>query len=59
MNKIIAMIDRDNFPSIALVKKIGFCEDGVLREHYYNYQMGEYGNISVYSMLRKEYMKQN
>ncbi|WP_291578313.1 GNAT family N-acetyltransferase [Clostridium sp. UBA6640] len=59
MNKIIAMIDRDNFPSIALAKKIGFCEDGVLREHYYNYQVGGYGNISVYSMLRKEYMKQN
>lgn len=59
MNKIVAMIDKDNFPSIALIKKMGFSEDGVLREHYYNYQAGGYSNVIVYSMLEREYNKLN
>ncbi|WP_040213742.1 GNAT family N-acetyltransferase [Clostridium polynesiense] len=54
MNKIIAMIDSRNRPSIKLVEKQGFHKDGVLREHYYNHKDEVYVDICVYSLLKKD-----
>ncbi len=54
MNRIIAMIDKNNTPSIKLVEKLGFFRDGVLREHYYNSLNNEYISICVYSIIKKD-----
>lgn len=54
MNRIIAMIDKNNIPSIKLVEKLGFYRDGILREHYYNKSKNEYISICVYSVIKSD-----
>lgn len=54
MNRIIAMIDKNNIPSVRLAEKLGFFRDGILREHYYNSLDNEYISICVYSILKRD-----
>lgn len=54
MNRIIAMIDKNNTPSVNLAEKLGFFRDGVLREHYYNHLSKEYVSICVYSVIKSD-----
>lgn len=54
MNRIIAMIDKNNIPSVKLVEKLGFFRDGILREHYYNSLDNTYISICVYSILKRD-----
>ena len=43
----------DNNGSIALYRKLGFKEDGVLRDHYFH--DGKYGNSIIMSVLEDEW----
>jgi len=43
----------DNLPAIRLYKRIGFCEEGVLREA--EYKNGVYLDIIILSILKHEY----
>jgi RimJ/RimL family protein N-acetyltransferase len=52
MNRLYASISALNEPARAMLEKLGFRRDGVLRQHhFYN---GEYHDVYVYSMLRFE-----
>jgi len=43
----------DNNPSVNLYKKVGFVEEGVLRDNYYH--EGKYGNSIIMSVLENEW----
>ncbi|MGL4730689.1 MAG: GNAT family N-acetyltransferase [Clostridium sp.] len=53
MNKVIALIDIENAPSTALAQSLGFKEEGMLKEHYYNYRSKDYVNVKLWSIIRK------
>jgi [ribosomal protein S5]-alanine N-acetyltransferase len=53
LNRIEAMIGPDNVPSNALVKKFGFVNEGLMREHYN--KNGTLVDSFCYSLLRAEY----
>ena len=53
MNKIIAIIEKNNKASSQLVKSLGFIEEGVLLEHYFSYKRNQYINVGVWSMIKK------
>ncbi|NEU04713.1 GNAT family N-acetyltransferase [Clostridium senegalense] len=54
MHKVVAIIDINNDPSIKLVESLGFKEEGMLKEHYYNYKEKSYINVELWAMIRKE-----
>ena len=53
LNRIEALIGSQNTASLALVKRLGFTNEGTLREHYYKYPRIE-DSIS-FSLLKREY----
>ncbi|TBX70176.1 N-acetyltransferase [Flavobacterium silvisoli] len=53
LNRIEAFIGKENKASLNLVKKFGFTQEGILREHYFNKNCME--DSVVYSLLRREY----
>ena len=53
LNRIEAMVMRDNVASIELLRKLGFVEEGVLRE--YGYWKGQFHDLGVLSLLKREY----
>jgi ribosomal-protein-alanine N-acetyltransferase len=53
LNRIEALIGPGNLASLTLVRKLGFTEEGTLREHYYRYPSIE--DSVCFSLLKKEY----
>ncbi|RYY66620.1 MAG: N-acetyltransferase [Chitinophagaceae bacterium] len=53
LNRVEALIGRDNEPSLRLVRGFGFTEEGVLREHW-NVD-GVLHDSVLFGLLRKEY----
>lgn len=56
LNRIEAFISPDNLPSTKLITKLGFIEEGLLREHY-KHENQIYDSL-VYSLLKSEYKNQ-
>lgn len=52
-NKIEARVDPGNAASIRLMDKLGFVQEGLLRQH--EYEKGRYVDLAAYSMLRSEH----
>ena len=53
LNRIEAIVGKDNIPSLKLMDKFNFIQEGILRNHYYlNHK---YIDSIMFSILRKEY----
>lgn len=53
LNKIEAKIEPDNQASIRLVEKLGFVQEGLLRQH--EYEHGAYVDLAIFALLQSEY----
>ncbi len=53
LNRIEAFANLKNTPSILLLKKFGFTQEGLLREHYK--KGGKIEDSAVFSLLKREY----
>ena len=53
LRKLIAFVHEDNKPSRKLLEKIGYINEGTLREHYLI--NGEPANEVIYGILRREF----
>ncbi|GAA6614965.1 GNAT family N-acetyltransferase [Scytonema sp. NUACC26] len=53
INRIEAMVLIENIASIRLLEKMGFLEEGLLRE--YGFWKGQFHDLKLFSLLRKEY----
>jgi len=53
LNRIEAMVMRGNIASTELLRKLGFVEEGILRE--YGYWKGQFHDLTVLSLLKREY----
>ena len=54
LNRIEAFISPDNQPSLSIITKLGFKQEGVLRSHYKSQDV-IYDSV-VYSILRIDYL---
>jgi [ribosomal protein S5]-alanine N-acetyltransferase len=54
LNRIEAFVMLENTASIQLLKKLHFVEEGVLRE--YGFWKGEFHDLKIFSLLKKEYI---
>ena len=52
LKKITSYILEDNIPSIGLFVKLGFIEEGFLREHFY--VDGKFKNITIMSLINEK-----
>ena len=52
LNRIEALVMPGNEASAALLRRLGFCEEGLLRE--YAFVKGQYHDLRFYSLLRRE-----
>jgi len=52
LNRIEATVNCDNLPSISLLNKLGFSEEGILRE--YELQQGQFIDLKLFSLLKKD-----
>lgn len=57
LNRIEAFIGPENIPSLKLVRKFGFTEEGLLRSHYC--KNGIFEDSVVFSLLRDQYFSGN
>jgi len=55
LHRIEALISPDNIPSLKLIKRSGFTEEGILREHYMKSEKLE--DSIIFSLLRQEYFQ--
>jgi [ribosomal protein S5]-alanine N-acetyltransferase len=55
LHRIEAFLSLNNIPSLKLVTKFGFAQEGLLREHYYKNNSME--DSAVFSLLKNEYEK--
>ena len=55
LNRMEAFILTDNAASLALCRKVGFQQEGVLRQ--YAFKDGEYRDTVIMSILREEWKK--
>lgn len=53
LNRIEAMVMMDNIASVEMLKKLGFLEEGILRE--YGYWKGQFHALRLLSLLKREY----
>lgn len=53
-NQIEATVDPDNLPSILLLNKLGFSEEGILRE--YEFQKGKFTDLKLFSLLLRDFL---
>jgi len=53
LNRIEAFIGQANIPSLSLIRKFGFTEEGTLRQHYY--KDGDLQDSICFSLLKQEY----
>ncbi len=56
LNKITSDIFPDNEGIIRVLAKLGFTEEGRLKDHYFH--QGQFKDVVIYSLLRKDYKKQ-
>lgn len=54
LNRIEALVEPGNIPSCKLLGKIGFCEEGLLRDYQYNKE--KFTDLTMYSLLKREYI---
>jgi [ribosomal protein S5]-alanine N-acetyltransferase len=52
LNRIEAVVMPENVPSIKLLEKLGFCDEGILRE-YENWGTKGFTNLCMLSLLRR------
>ena len=55
LNKITSDIFPDNEGIIRVLAKLGFTEEGRLKDHYFH--QGQFKDVVIYSLLRKDYKK--
>ena len=53
LNRIVAKVIKDNAGSIKVLQKLGFVQEGLLRESLY--KNGQYHDLISFSVLRSEY----
>lgn len=53
LNRIVAKVIKDNVGSIKVLQKLGFVQEGILRESLY--KNGQYHDLIVFSILKSEY----
>ena len=53
INRIEAKVNCDNLPSISLLNKFGFFEEGILRE--YELQAEKFTDLKLFSLLQKDF----
>ncbi|HNA65910.1 MAG TPA: GNAT family protein, partial [Saprospiraceae bacterium] len=56
LNRIEALVGRNNIPSLKIMRKFGFVQEGCMRRHY-NVD-GVFEDSLVFSILEEEYNKQ-
>lgn len=54
LNRIEAFVEPENAGSRKLLEKIGFSEEGILKEHYY--WKNQFVDNIIYAFLKKEYV---
>ncbi|MPN03269.1 IS1595 family transposase ISSpgl1 [bioreactor metagenome] len=57
LNRIQALAEPENEKSIGILKRVGFKEEGILRD--YEYYRGGFKNCTMLSILKREYEKDN
>jgi ribosomal-protein-alanine N-acetyltransferase len=55
LNRIEAMVMLENIASIRLLEKLGFQEEGILRE--YGYWKGKFHDLKLFSRLKKDWLR--
>ena len=55
LNRTEALVIPENIASISVLKKLGFQEEGVLRE--WGYWKNSFHTVKMFSLLRKEYLR--
>ncbi len=53
LNRIEATVMLDNIASMKLLEKLGFIDEGILRE--YGYWKGEFHDLKMFSLLKRDY----
>ncbi len=53
LNRIEAMVMMENLPSMKLLQKLGFREEGILREH--GFWIGQFHDLKIFSFLKNDY----
>jgi [ribosomal protein S5]-alanine N-acetyltransferase len=56
LNRIEALVGIGNIPSLRLIERYNFVQEGVMRQHHY--RSGEYEDSMLFSKLRSEYVKE-
>jgi [ribosomal protein S5]-alanine N-acetyltransferase len=54
LNRIEAQVGPENIPSLRLLKKFGFQQEGILRKHYVVDKVAE--DSLIFSLLKEEYL---
>ena len=55
LNRIEVMVDWDNLPSILLVNKLGFTEEGTLRDYEFN--QDKFVDLKLFSLLHRDFLE--
>ena len=55
VNRIEAFVSTQNIPSVNLLRKCGFSEEGVLRQH--RYHRGRFVDVYSFSLLKEDFIK--
>jgi len=55
LNRIEATTNLDNTGSMRVLAKVGFTEEGILRDYVYWREVGAFSDARMYSLLRREY----
>ena len=55
LNRIEATTNLDNTGSMRVLEKVGFTEEGILRDYVYWREVGIFYDARLYSLLRREY----
>ena len=53
LNRIVAKVMKDNIASVKVLQKLGFVQEGLLRESMY--KNGQYHDLMFFSILKSEY----
>ncbi|MCR2803483.1 GNAT family N-acetyltransferase [Paenibacillus soyae] len=53
LNRIQALVEPANAASTAMLRKLGFREEGVLAE--YEYTLGKYDDLSMFALLKRDF----